>query len=816
MNYLVRAYLMQISLTMDWEVSVHRTLDDAIAKWISLSNSVADTSAVFHIGFDRPKSKYFEEAAVQNKGKVLYTAAARYGIPSSLRSSEFPIAYANDYPVFLALDGWGYEINDPSLAEKVEEDTILENKPHGPVKAYIQVFPENQSALSETDIFDQASYVANEHLLPRDIRESLGRFLLQGLTDQPDFDICEFSRRCPPWLNERDLETLNLTVRAQNVFLNQGLKTVGDLGKIASGDALLSQPNFGKKSLDETRAAFYAALKDGPIGIFEEAIMSDSLIASFKNAISDLNDQQRDVIIRRSGLDGPPETLEELGQAFGVTRERIRQIEKKAITKLIDKYFWDDLLEQKIEKILDDPAFPIAVSGLEALDNWFRGIGEKGHLFKYLLNAKLTGKFHLVRVHGLDYLSRFKQDTWDSAVSEAKATLRTETLEGMTEDYVKSLVINLPGNSLEFADLFWSVCASDAVFVENEEGKKTLVGTGRGAAVRVKAILEASDKPLHYNEIAKAFSDMGGSFVDLRRIHNAAGEVGLLFDRGTYGLEKHIPCSKDVLINVADQIIELVENSSKERQWHCQEFMGLINLNEQDRAQIDKYIIDIGLRKYSDLANLGRLSWARSSRLAGAANRVAIHDLLVEILDAAGGPMETSAIRRELEKQRGDSENIQFIIKDPVINISRGMLGLNDRDIKVKRSSQTKLIEEIYFKLQSKGAGVHIEEADQLVSAEQMESFPLFSICKSDARFSIDRWQNLYLTEWGDSRRKSMKKALEELWEKEGAPLPFDKIRECVVKEMGRPVSETIISNALSGSDAKYDETSKMWTGPKN
>ena len=48
-----------------------------------------------------------------------------------------------------------------------------------------------------------------------------------------------------------------------------------------------------------------------------------------------LNDREQQVLILRFGLkDGKPRTLEEVGQHFNVTRERIRQIEGKALTKL--------------------------------------------------------------------------------------------------------------------------------------------------------------------------------------------------------------------------------------------------------------------------------------------------------------------------------------------------------------------------------------------------------------------------------------------------------------------------------------------------
>ena len=50
--------------------------------------------------------------------------------------------------------------------------------------------------------------------------------------------------------------------------------------------------------------------------------------------LDSLSPREREIIRRRFGLNGPAETLEEIGPTFGVTRERIRQIEKRALTKL--------------------------------------------------------------------------------------------------------------------------------------------------------------------------------------------------------------------------------------------------------------------------------------------------------------------------------------------------------------------------------------------------------------------------------------------------------------------------------------------------
>jgi RNA polymerase primary sigma factor len=66
-----------------------------------------------------------------------------------------------------------------------------------------------------------------------------------------------------------------------------------------------------------------------------DAAAREMLRESVKNALAVLSDRERQVLELRFGLvDGKDHTLEEVGQYFNVTRERIRQIESKALRKL--------------------------------------------------------------------------------------------------------------------------------------------------------------------------------------------------------------------------------------------------------------------------------------------------------------------------------------------------------------------------------------------------------------------------------------------------------------------------------------------------
>ena len=66
-----------------------------------------------------------------------------------------------------------------------------------------------------------------------------------------------------------------------------------------------------------------------------DAASREMLRESIRNALAVLSDRERQVLELRFGLaDGKEHTLEEVGQYFNVTRERIRQIEAKALRKL--------------------------------------------------------------------------------------------------------------------------------------------------------------------------------------------------------------------------------------------------------------------------------------------------------------------------------------------------------------------------------------------------------------------------------------------------------------------------------------------------
>lgn len=105
---------------------------------------------------------------------------------------------------------------------------------------------------------------------------------------------------------------------------------VMEIMQIAREPASLETP-IGEE--DDSNLGDFVA--DGNAVTPEGNVESVMLKEHIQTLLEDLKERERQVIVLRFGLeDGHPRTLEEVGKEFNVTRERIRQIEAKALRKL--------------------------------------------------------------------------------------------------------------------------------------------------------------------------------------------------------------------------------------------------------------------------------------------------------------------------------------------------------------------------------------------------------------------------------------------------------------------------------------------------
>jgi RNA polymerase primary sigma factor len=141
------------------------------------------------------------------------------------------------------------------------------------------------------------------------------------------------------------VDNINAVVRAQRSLLQEAGRepTIGEVAKRAEmtvarvRDILrISQDTVSlEQPLGEDDFNLSDVLEDDGVLAPSDAAARAMLSEAVRTVLADLSERERKVVRLRFGLDdGQARTLEEVGKEFGVTRERVRQIESKSLAKL--------------------------------------------------------------------------------------------------------------------------------------------------------------------------------------------------------------------------------------------------------------------------------------------------------------------------------------------------------------------------------------------------------------------------------------------------------------------------------------------------
>lgn len=739
----LRAFLMIRTPSGEWDVEVSHALEDVLHAW---ERREPTTTAVLHVGFERRTARSFEELASRFPDRVLLTPGAKGALPSSFATSRYAIGRIDDESIFLALEGWGYAEQEPERSDPASATRLA-----GWVRSFALEYPKDAAGLAEAGILDEDTYVELERTLKPEQRASLGIYRSAHLVGADRDDPTALARAAPPWLREMELSKLDLTVRIGNVFRNQSLTRVSDLGALTMAE-LLGFPNFGRTSIHQLADILRRALNDGLSEEEDAAYVSTTatLLEAVRLSLATCSDRERDILARRMGLDQSPETLNEIGDTYGVTRERIRQIEAKVVDRLVRRETWDDLLAAKLTVLLADREFPLPLIGAEALDPWLAGVAAHRDAVRYLIANMCNAAVSLVEIDGVEYLGFLSQDAWHEMVATARRLFASGVDHHWTEQdcrhYVRLLV---PDEAREFGALLWDVSSKWCHFAEDVE-MRTLIAYGRGVDQVVEAVLLESHSPLHYSEIALQATARAGRVMEERRVHNAAAEVGYLFGPGTYGMPKHLAVPRAGWEALADEAAEIVAEAPLDRQWHTSELTELLGERGVTfPVAFDKYQLDIALKQGGQLNSLGRMVWTRGD-LGSEGTRVDIRQAVIAILQTAGAPITSTELRQRLVAVRGINQGMQFQVLDPLIKLDSQLWALNDRDLPIKRLDQPAFLDAIVEQLRTRMTPVHISESDS-VFGKALPARALFCLAALDARLRSTQDRFLTLSEWRSS-----------------------------------------------------------------
>jgi len=127
---------------------------------------------------------------------------------------------------------------------------------------------------------------------------------------------------------------LGRTPTKQEIAYRLGI-SVAKLNQILkSAQPTISMETPANQKDDSSKIADY--IVDNSTITPESMVSQESMLEDIKKMLNQLMPKERDVLIMRYGLnsDGGKKTLDEIGSQYGVSRERIRQIENRAIAKL--------------------------------------------------------------------------------------------------------------------------------------------------------------------------------------------------------------------------------------------------------------------------------------------------------------------------------------------------------------------------------------------------------------------------------------------------------------------------------------------------
>ncbi|HRJ91115.1 MAG TPA: sigma factor-like helix-turn-helix DNA-binding protein [Candidatus Saccharibacteria bacterium] len=282
----------------------------------------------------------------------------------------------------------------------------------------------------------------------------------------------------------------------------------------------------------------------------EETTQTD-MSTSLQTAVSDVlgvieQDREREIISRRFGLSDRKETLEQIGELLGITRERVRQLEKAILIRLklasednkvpsmheVERQIIRHLSEKgrvaRVQDVARDmvgkDATPIHRSHIGFLaelspnlavvnenDDFYHSIGIKEHADEKKIKAHVDEIVKTIKAHG--------------------EPISSEDLHAKLSHEHPSHVSALASTSKKLASLRdnWGLVKWPTVNPKNIRDK-------------IYVILADNGKPMHFSEIAKSIkvSDFKRKDVTTQAIHNELikDKRFVLIGRGIYALDE--------------------------------------------------------------------------------------------------------------------------------------------------------------------------------------------------------------------------------------------------------------------------------------
>lgn len=323
-----------------------------------------------------------------------------------------------------------------------------------------------------------------------------------------------------------------------------------------------------------------------------------------KDLLKSLPERQRDVISKRYGLGKETKkmTLESIGQIYGITRERVRQVENHAILNIqkSKEYTANEAAFSELEKALKDMGGIIAEEDL--LDSVSKDTSIQNHVY-FLLILGRAFKWQKEDEHfkARWYVHEEHSKKIEEALKKLYKNLKDEEIipEG---EIVESFLEHLEDVNDEYRD---TEILKRWLSMSKKIGKNPLGEWGVAHSSNIKAkgmrdyaylVLRKHGSPIHFREVAKHIEKLFSKKAHVATTHNELikDKRFVLVGRGLYALSEWgymAGVVRDVIKKVLEKFgpmskKEVIEKVMKER--YVKENTILVNLQNPKHFRKDR------------------------------------------------------------------------------------------------------------------------------------------------------------------------------------------------------------------------------------
>jgi hypothetical protein len=678
-------------------------------------------------------------------------------------------------------------------------------------------------------VIDDASYLAARAQMDPGVVSSLDslRFRFACGGDPGDAGdpnaVLEHFRGAPPEVLEVPVMRLRFSVRTKSCLRAAGLTTIGDTVNLGT-DKLLAVSGAGLKVLAELYLGFRRTVERFLITRIAVA-RPRRLAVELRRWLGTLEERTRRILVARLGLDGDTKTLEVLGAELHRTRERVRQIESKAIRLEIESESWPHSLVERLDRLLDGATEPLFLTTLPFYDEFFDDFEYGERSLARAIEAFAPDRIRCLAVNGAFLLSRLTEAEFeDLRVAALRVARDTVARRGSAIDYVVAIEsLCMSRGAKELASLMMEFCRPYVQMARPPgSAESLLVAFGRGVDHVVKAIVEEAEEPLHYSEIHRRAVERVGPDVEVRRVHAALDKEGgfYLFGRGTYGLWRHVGLSDAIAARVIDAAEEIVGRA--DRQWHASEIAAILREEFADLVgDLDFYRLNAVLSRSQNLRYLGRMVWvAATSDDRDSSDRIDIAQACTRFLREAGHPLSRLEILERLNDWRGIGRHFQIHFDGDVFPLEPGVFGLKSRDLPISLEQMGRMLDCVSSDLAERGRGLHASELGPVFArcglefANRVTPTSFHAFAARDSRLQVDAADYIGLAEWESTRRVSLTAAGRELAAQGLSPVSAEEFMGRMAALVGRPLSRMDATMSLRDNGYTYDQRSKVWVLP--